>query len=182
MKRVAVLLAPGYEEIEAVAPIDILRRAGVEVIIAGLTADPVPSARDVKIVPDTTVDNLKAEELDMVILPGGAGGVENLKKDERVKKLVEEMRNKDKTVAAICAAPTALVAYGVLGSRRATVYPSLKDNLGTAVYTEEKVVVDNGIVTSQGPGTAIEFGLKLVEILLGYEKAKEVAERILVDY
>ncbi len=182
MRKVAIILAPGYEEIEAVAPLDILRRAGIEVVIAGLTPDPVPSARDVRIVPDTTIDNLNAKELDMVILPGGAGGVDNLKKDERVKKLVEEIRSMNKTVAAICAAPTALVDYGVLGNRKATVYPSLRDNLGSAIYTEERVVVDKGIVTSQGPGTAIEFGLKLVEILLGYEKAKEVAERILVDY
>ena len=182
MKKVAVILAPGYEEIEAIAPVDILRRAGIEVIVAGLTPDPVPSARNVKVVPDTTVDNLRAEELDMIILPGGAGGVENLKKDDRVRRLVEDMRNRNRTVAAICAAPTALVAYGVLGNRKATVYPSLKDNLGNAVYVEDKVVVDDGIVTSQGPGTAIEFGLKLVEILIGYDKAKEVAERILVEY
>ena len=182
MKKVAIILAPGFEEIEAVAPIDILRRAGVEVIIAGLTGEPVPSARNVKIVPDVTVDSLDPAELDLVILPGGAGGVENLKKDERVKRLINSMMERNKKVAAICAAPTALVAYGVLGDRKATVYPSLKNNLGTATYVDERVVVDEGVITSQGPGTAIDFGLKLVEILLGYEKAKEVAERLLVEY
>jgi len=105
-----------------------------------------------------------------------------MKKDERVKRLVSSMMEKQRRVAAICAAPTALVAYGVLGSRRATVYPSLKDQLGTATYVDEKVVVDGDIITSQGPGTAIDFALKIVEILLGYEKAKEVADRLLVEY
>lgn len=182
MAKVAIVLAEGFEEVEAVAPIDVLRRAGVEVIIAGLTKDPVPSARNLKIVPDTTVDELKAEELDMVILPGGAGGVERIKKDPRVERLLKQMEEKKKLIGAICAAPTALASFGLLKGRRATVYPSLVDDIKPAEFVNQAVVEDQNIITSQGPGTALEFSLKLVERLLGKEKAKEIAGRMLVSY
>ncbi|MFN3870221.1 MAG: DJ-1 family glyoxalase III [Aquificaceae bacterium] len=182
MAKVAIILAEGFEEVEAVAPIDVLRRAGVEVIVAGLTSDPVPSARNVKIVPDTTVDNLKPEELDMVILPGGAGGVERLKADPRVEKLIKVMQEKKKLIGAICAAPTALAKFGVLEGKRATVYPSLVEEINPAQFVDEAVVEDENVITSQGPGTALEFGLKLAERLVGKENAREVARRMLVNY
>ena len=182
MAKVAIILAEGFEEVEAIAPIDVLRRAGVEVIIAGLTPEPVASARNVKIVPDTTVDNLKPEELDMVILPVGAGGVERLKQDPRVERLIKAMQEKKKLIGAICAAPTALAKFGVLEGKRATVYPSLVEEIKPAHFVDQPVVEDENIVTSQGPGTALEFGLKLAEKLVGKEKAMEVAQRMLVRY
>ncbi|RMH79906.1 MAG: DJ-1/PfpI family protein [Acidobacteria bacterium] len=182
MAKVAIVLAEGFEEVEAVAPIDVLRRAGVEVLIAGLTKDPVPSARNLRIVPDTTVDELKAEELDMVILPGGAGGVERIKKDPRVEMLLKQMEEKKKLIGAICAAPTALASFGLLKGRKATVYPSLVEDIKPAEFVNQAVVEDQNIITSQGPGTALEFSLKLVEKLIGKEKAKEVAGRMLVKY
>ncbi|MCS6875782.1 MAG: DJ-1/PfpI family protein [Aquificaceae bacterium] len=182
MRRVAIILAEGFEEVEAVAPIDVLRRAGVEVVIAGLTPDPVPSARNVKIVPDTTVDSLNSEELDLIILPGGAGGVEKLKQDPRVEKLVKAMEEKKKLIGAICAAPTALAKFGVLQGRKATVYPSLIEDIKPAQFVDSPVVEDQNIVTSQGPGTALLFGLKLAERLVGKDKAQEVAGRMLVEY
>lgn len=182
MRRVAIILAEGFEEVEAVAPIDVLRRAGVEVVIAGLTPDPVPSARNVKIVPDTTVDSLNPEELDLIILPGGAGGVEKLKQDPRVEKLVKAMEEKKKLIGAICAAPTALAKFGVLQGRKATVYPSLIEDIKPAQFVDSPVVEDQNIVTSQGPGTALLFGLKLAERLVGKDKAQEVAGRMLVEY
>ncbi|MCS6957838.1 MAG: DJ-1/PfpI family protein [Aquificaceae bacterium] len=182
MPKVAILLAEGFEELEAVAPIDALRRAGVEVVIAGLTPDPVASARNVKIVPDTTIEELKPEELDMVILPGGAGGVEKLKQDQRVEALIKAMQEKKKLIGAICAAPTALAKFGVLQGKKATVYPSLVEEIKPATYVDQPVVEDENIVTSQGPGTALEFGLKLVERLVGKEKAREVARRMLARY
>ncbi|MCS7278035.1 MAG: DJ-1/PfpI family protein [Aquificaceae bacterium] len=182
MPKVAILLAEGFEELEAVAPIDALRRAGVEVVIAGLTPDPVASARNVKIVPDTTIEELKPEELDMVILPGGAGGVEKLKQDPRVEALIKAMQEKKKLIGAICAAPTALAKFGVLQGKKATVYPSLVEEIKPATYVDQPVVEDENIVTSQGPGTALEFGLKLVERLVGKEKAREVARRMLARY
>ncbi len=182
MSKVAVLLAPGYEELEAVTVIDVLRRAGVDVIIAGLVPDPIPSARNVRIVPDTTIDNLSVDDLDLdlVILPGGLPGVENLKKDERVKQLVIKMLEKGKKAAAICAAPTALACFGILRDKEATVYPALKNEISGANYKDEPVVVDGNIITSQGPGTALPFAFKLVEILINKEKAEEVANQMLI--
>jgi 4-methyl-5(b-hydroxyethyl)-thiazole monophosphate biosynthesis len=181
-KKVAILLAEGFEEVEAVAPIDVLRRGGVEVIIAGLTKDPVPSARNVKIVPDVSVDELNPDELDMVILPGGAGGVEKLKQDPRVERLVKAMEEKGKYISAICAAPTALAKFGILEGKKATVYPTLVEEIKPAVFVDMPVVEDERVITSQGPGTALEFGLRLLEKLEGKEKAREVAKRMLVKY
>ncbi len=182
MAKVAILLAPGFEELEAVTVIDVLRRGGVEVVIAGLEEAPIPSARGVKIVPDISIDKLSADELDLVILPGGLPGVENLKKDPRVKKLIEEVRAKGKKCAAICAAPGALAAFGVLEGKRATIYPSLKDELKGAQVEEAPVVVDGDVITSQGPGTALPFAFKLLEILAGEEKAREIAQQMLVKW
>ncbi len=180
MSKVAILLAPGYEELEAVTVIDVLRRAGVEVLIAGLSSEAVPSARNVRIIPDTTIDILSVDDLELVILPGGLPGVENLKKDRRVKDLITKMLEKGRRVAAICAAPTALACFGLLKAKKATVYPTLKDDILGASYKNEPVVVDGNIVTSQGPGTALAFAFKLVELLISKEKAEEVANQMLV--
>lgn len=182
MAKIAILLAPGYEELEAVTVIDVLRRAGLEVLIAGLQKEPVPSARGVKIVPDVTMDELDPEKLDLVVLPGGLPGVANLKKDPRVRDLIGKMQEKGKMCAAICAAPGALAAFGVLKGRRATIYPSLKKELAEARLTDEPVVVDGNVVTSQGPGTALPFAFKLVELLASEEKAQEVAKAMLLPW
>ncbi len=182
MAKVAIILAEGFEEVEAVAPIDVLRRAGVEVIVTGLTKDPVVSARNLKILPDATIDEINPEELDMVILPGGAGGVEKLKQDPRVEKLVKAMQEKKKVIGAICAAPTALAKFSIIEGKKVTLYPSLVEEIGSAQFLNEPVVEDDNIITSQGPGTALEFSLRLAEKLVGREKAKEIARRMLVNY
>ena len=182
MAKVALLLAPGFEELEAVTVVDVLRRGQVEVVIAGLEGGPVPSARDVKIVPDTTVDQLNPDELDLVVLPGGIPGVENLKKDPRVKELITKVRARGKRCAAICAAPGALAAFGVLEGKRATIYPALKEELKGAQLEDAPVVVDGDVITSQGPGTAMAFAFKLLETLAGEEKAKEIARQMLVKW
>ena len=182
MARVALILAEGFEEVEAIAPIDVLRRAGVEVLVVGLTPEPVTSARNVKVVPDTTIDQLSPDELDLVILPGGAGGVERLKEDPRVERLLKAMQEKKKLIGAICAAPTALAKFGLLEGKKATVYPSLVEEIKPAQFINQAVVEDENVITSQGPGTALEFGLKLAERLVGKEKAREGARRMLVKY
>ncbi len=182
MGKVAILLAPGFEELEAVTVIDVLRRGGIEVIIAGLQEGPIPSARDVKIVPDTTLEALNPEEIDLVVLPGGLPGVENLKKDPRVKELLSRIREKGKKCAAICAAPGALAAFGLLEGKRATIYPSLKSELKGAQIEDAPVVVDGDIITSQGPGTAMTFAFKLLETLAGPEQAREIAQQMLVSW
>ncbi len=182
MGKIGILLADGFEEIEAVAVIDILRRANLDVLIVGLSKEPVSSARNVKIVPDVSIDDVDPSTLDLVVLPGGLGGVENLKKDPRVERLIKGVAEKGKFIGAICAAPTALAKFGILEGKKATVYPSLKDDIKNAIYVDNRVVEDSNIITSQGPGTAFDFGLKLVEKLLGREKAKEVAEKMLINY
>ena len=182
MPKVALLLAPGYEELEAVTVVDVLRRAGVECLLAGLQEDPVPSARNVKIVPDTTIEQLNPDELDLVVLPGGLPGVENLKRDPRVKELLEKMQAKGKMCAAICAAPGALASFGLLEGKKATIYPTLREELQGAKVEDAPVVVDGNVVTSQGPGTALPFAFKLVELLISREKATEVARQMLLQY
>jgi len=180
MSKVVVPLADGFEEIEAMAIIDVLRRAGINVSIAGLHSGPVESARKVKVIPDTTIDTISAEDFDMIVLPGGQPGADNLNADERVGKLIREFRDKGKFTAAICAAPYVLANAGVLEGKRATAFPSFSKRLGSAVYTEQSVVEDGKVLTSRGPGTAICFALALAEKLAGKEKAASVKEAMLV--
>ena len=180
MARVLVPIADGVEEIEAVTIIDVLRRAGVEVICAGLTGKPVVASRMVKLIPDSSLEEVKDEAFDMVVLPGGGDGVENLKRDPRIEAILRGMNERQKWVTAICAAPTLLAAYGLLEGKKATGHPSRRDQTaGERVeYQERRVVQDGHIITSRGPGTAMEFALKLVEVLCGREKVEELKEAL----
>lgn len=179
MKRLIIPLAPGFEEIEALAVVDILRRAGVEVTTAGTVEGPIEGRNGIKVIADTTMDEVKASGFDMIVLPGGAKGTENLKNDPRVKKLVQEIFESGKFTTAICAAPTVLSAIGITKGRKVTSHPTVRDELTKENVLDERVVVDGKIVTSQGPGTAIEFAFKLVELLVGEEKAREVNRGVL---
>lgn len=180
MARVVVLLADGFEEVEAMAIVDVLRRAGIEVKIAGLHQGPVTSARQVRVVPDTVIDAVKAEDFDMIVLPGGQPGADNLNADPRVKELVRSFYGQGKLTGAICAAPYVLANAGVLEGRHATAYPTYKNRLGSAMYEEKTVVEDGNVLTSRGPGTALCFGLAIVEKLAGKDKARKVKEAMLV--
>ena len=180
MKRVLVPLAPGFEEIEAITVIDVLRRAGAEVVVAGTQAGIIKGAHGLQVTPDRELSGVTADRFDMIVLPGGGEGVENLRKDPRVLALVKEFIAKEKPVAAICAAPSILSEAGLLRGRQATSYPSYKEVVAAAaVYSEERVVTDGKLVTSRGPGTAMEFALKLVEILAGPEKVSELKRAML---
>lgn len=181
MSKVAVLLADGFEEVEAMAIVDVLRRAEIDVVIAGLHAGVVESARKVKVVPDTTIDAIRAEDFDMIVLPGGQPGSDNLNADERVKTLVREFCSRGKLAGAICAAPYVLAAAGVLEGKRVTAYPSYRDRLGNSRYEEEIVVEDGNVLTSRGPGTALCFGLAIVRRLKGKETAAAIKEGMLID-
>jgi 4-methyl-5(b-hydroxyethyl)-thiazole monophosphate biosynthesis len=175
-------LAEGFEELEAVTVIDVLRRAGIEVITAGLDGQgPVTGSRQTQVVPDAALDDVMDREFDMIALPGGLPGVEHLKKDERVKGLIERYHNKGKFTAAICAAPSILAAHGYLEGRQVTSNPKFQNqvNIGEVDYVEDPVVVDGPVVTSRGPGTAMEFALKLIEMLEG-EAARDEVESGLV--
>ncbi len=181
MTRVVILLADGFEELEAVAIIDVLRRAGIEVLSAGLREGPVSSARNIKVIPDTLIDTISADDFDMLVLPGGIPGADNLNANERVRALIRDFNNKGKTLGAICAAPYVLANEGILDGKRATSYPSFKEKLGSATYEEKTVVEDGNVITSRGPGTAICFGLAIVEKFAGKEKAEQIKEAMLVQ-
>lgn len=168
MASVLIPLAHGCEEIEAVTAIDILRRAGIEVITAGLAAGPVHASRGTVLLPDTTLDEALKRDFDMIVLPGGMPGSRHLKDDARIIALLQRMAATGKYVAAICAAPMALHAAGLLDGRRATSFPGVLDSLpGSHLYLDDAVVVDGNIVTSRGPGTALDFALMLAELLVG---------------
>ena len=168
MAKVLIPLAQGCEELEAVTVADILRRAGITVITAGLEAGPVHASRGMVLLPDATLDEAVGTEFDMIVLPGGMPGSEHLKNDTRIIAMLKSMAAAGKYTAAICAAPMALHAAGLLEGKRATSFPGVLDRLpGTHVYLNDKVVTDGKVVTSKGPGTAMDFALTLVELLAG---------------
>lgn len=180
MKKALVPLAPGFEEIEAITVIDILRRAGVAVTVAGTVAGPIEASRQTKHIPDCTLDEVRAEEFDLLVLPGGQPGTTNLRHDPRVRRDIETIRARGGLIAAICAAPTVLAATGMLTGRAATCHPSVHAELATtARVVDERVVVDGDIITSQAAGTAMEFAFQLVELLCGAAKAAEVNRGVL---
>jgi 4-methyl-5(b-hydroxyethyl)-thiazole monophosphate biosynthesis len=178
MSKVAVVMTHGVEEIEAVTLVDVLRRAGVEVVLAALDEGIVEGSRAIRLVPDTTIAGLRPAELDAVVLPGGAKNAQALRADARVIELLRELAGAGKVVAAICAAPIALEAAGLLAGVRATSYPGFE--LPSAEYSTERVVEDGKILTSRGPGTAMEFALALVKRLVGPEKATALRQGMLV--
>jgi len=181
MPRVLVPLAQGCEELEAVTIIDLLRRAGIEVVCAGLDAEPVTASRGVRLIPDTQLQQVLGEHFDMVVLPGGQPGADHLRDDPRIAELLQRTARSGAFTAAICAAPKVLGHAGLLAGRRATSYPGALGGLdlpGTEL-TEEPVVVDGKLVTSRGPGTAMDFALELIALLLGPECRREVEERLI---
>lgn len=169
MASVLIPLAPGCEELEAVTVIDLLRRAGVDVVTAGLDAAPVRASRGTVLVPDTSLAAILDREFDMIVLPGGQPGANNLEADTRIRALLTRMSQAGKYTAAICAAPKVLAASGLLDHRRATSFPGAIDGLDIPGldYRTDAVVTDGTLITSRGPGTAMDFALELIEILEG---------------
>jgi protein deglycase len=176
MARVLVPLAQGCEELEAVTIIDLLRRAGIEVVTAGLTDGPVKASRGVVLVPDRALDEVLGDDFDMIVLPGGIQGADNLDADPRIHRLLQRMAESGRYTAAICAAPKVLLNAGLLDNRTLTAYPGIIDGqvAADALRTDLAVVVDGNVLTSRGPGTAMDFALTLVETLLGAAKRTEV--------
>jgi 4-methyl-5(b-hydroxyethyl)-thiazole monophosphate biosynthesis len=181
MPKVVILLAEGFEEVEAVAIIDVLRRAEIDVTSAGLHEGPVTSARKIIVLPDTVIDKIRTEDFDMVVLPGGQPGADNLNNDARVRTLLSEFHKKGKLTGAICAAPYVLANAGILEGKHATSYPTYKDKLGNVMYEEKTVVEDGNVMTSRGPGTALCFGLSIVAKLVGKEKAQQIRQAMLLE-
>jgi 4-methyl-5(b-hydroxyethyl)-thiazole monophosphate biosynthesis len=176
MARVLVPLAQGCEELEAVTITDLLTRAGIEVITAGLDERPVKASRGMTLVPETTLDDVLEQEFDMMVLPGGLPGADHLNADPRIHRLLKRLNAQGRYTAAICAAPKVLATAGLLDGRKATAYPGVLQGLDLPRVDVqlERVVRDEHVVTSRGPGTAMDFALELIELLAGTAKRQEV--------
>ncbi|QPJ65908.1 MAG: DJ-1/PfpI family protein [Candidatus Nitrohelix vancouverensis] len=179
MKKVLVALAQGFEEIETITVVDILRRSGARVTLAGLSEGPVEGSRGVHVMPDCLLSAVDPVEFEMIVLPGGMPGTSNLQKDPGLLDILRQMHSGDKFIAAICAAPLVLQTAGILKGDHITSHPSVREKLNGVNYEEERVVVDGKIITSRSPGTAMEFAMKLVECLFGIDRVHIVNEGVL---
>lgn len=180
MKKAAILLADGFEEIEGLTVVDILRRASIYVDTISITEDyMVHGAHGINVQTEDLFDEVNFEEFDMIVLPGGMPGTTNLNGHAGVKRVVRDFAENGKYVTAICAAPSILGGLGLLKGRRAACYPSVEDKLSGAVIMRVPVVQDGNIITSRGMGTAIDFALKLVEVLADKAKAEGIAASII---
>jgi 4-methyl-5(b-hydroxyethyl)-thiazole monophosphate biosynthesis len=181
-KNVLVPIADGTEEIEAVCIIDTLRRAGVEVTVASVAGPQIIASRGTNIIADALISECVGKEYDCIALPGGTTGAEHLRDSAPLVTKLKEQRASGRLLAAICASPALVLQHhGLLKGFKATCFPSFRDKLDPAYASNDRVVVDGAIITSQGPGTALDFALKLVELLSGPDKAKEIAKAMLVS-
>lgn len=180
MIKVLVPLAQGCEELEAVTITDLLVRAGMKVTTAGLDFQPVTAARGMRLIPDTSIDKIMDQTFDLIVLPGGLPGADHLRDDERVQTLLKKHAAGDKYIGAICAAPKALAQAGLLKGKTATAYPGVLSalKLSDTTIRETALEIDGKIVTSRGPGTAMDFALTLIELLAGKTKRDEVNKQL----
>jgi 4-methyl-5(b-hydroxyethyl)-thiazole monophosphate biosynthesis len=180
MSHVLVPLAQGCEELEAITITDLLTRAGIEVTTCGLNDQPVKASRGITIIPDTSIDKIQNMSFDLIVLPGGLPGSDHLRDNKQAQSLIKKQVSENKYIAAICAAPKALAQAGVLDGKTATSYPGVlaaleNDNI---TISEKSVEIDGKIITSRGPGTAMDFALSLIELLEGKEKRDEVNKQL----
>lgn len=174
--KVLVPLVEGFEEIEVFAVVDILRRAGIEAITAGVSGSIVTGAHKVRVNADARMLDVQPEGFSGIVLPGGNPGTDNLMRAERIVRIVDDFAKQGKLVAAICAAPLILAKLGLLKERKATIFPGYEKELGKP--RNDPVVADGNIITSQGPGTAVAFALKIVEQMMGKPKMLQVKQDI----
>ena len=180
MTRVLIPVANGSEEMETVILVDVFRRAGWEVVLAGIQGDgPITASRGVKLIPDAQWEKLDLSTFDMLVLPGGLDGTNALCSNDGVQEALRIFNIEELWVGAICAAPLALHKAGVLKKRAFTCYPGTEEKMKRTDRSDEPVVVDGHIVTSQGPGTAIPFALKLIELIDGIAAADKVANEMI---
>jgi len=182
MKKVFIHLADGFEEVEAITPIDVLRRAGCEVTTVSISGKrEVTSTRGVTILADKLFEEADYNGADMIVLPGGQPGADNLNRHNGLKAQIEIYRNRNKDIAAICAAPLVLGSAGVLKGKRATCYPGVEGKLTGATCTGNLVETDGNIITGKGPGAAMAFALTLVERLVGKAKVEELKNAMIIE-
>jgi 4-methyl-5(b-hydroxyethyl)-thiazole monophosphate biosynthesis len=180
MAKILIPLAKGFEEIEAITNIDVLRRAGLDVIIAGIGSLNIEGDHRIKIETDTEISKVDADDLDGVVLPGGMPGAANLRESNELRQIIQKLNEENKLCAAICAAPIVLEAAGVLDGKNATSYPGFDKDMSSCNYKEENVVIDGNIITGRGPGVAMEFALALVEYLLDDKTRIELQKSMLI--
>lgn len=173
---ILLFLAEGFEEIEAIGTVDVIRRAGIDIKTVGIGGREIKGSHGINVTADYDINSLPNKPIDGTILPGGMPGTLNLEKNEKVKELVTYTYNKGLLTAAICAAPSILGHMGFLEGKKATCYPGFEKDLYGAEVTGEPVVVNGNVITGNGPGSAIEFGGEIVSFLLGKEKADEILE------
>lgn len=182
MKKIAVHLAEGFEEIEAVSIIDVLRRAGFEVIIVSVTGEiEVTGSHKIKITADRLFEDIDYLTIDMLVLPGGMPGSKNLKEHIGLAEQIISFNDTGKPLGAICAAPMVLGNLGILKNMEATCYPGFEGELHGAIVTENSVEQSGSVITGKGAGVAIEFSLKIVEMFLGKKAADELGEKMIVN-
>ena len=179
MSKVCVFFAPGYEEIEALAVVDILRRVGIETDMVSITGEKkVTGSHKITVEMDKLFEEVDFDQIDMIVLPGGMPGTTNLEAFEPLMKQVEDFYAKEKYVAAICAAPSIFGHRGMLKGRNACANPGFESHLEGANVKQEPAVVDGHVITSRGMGTAIPFGLAILEQLKGKEAAEEMKKKL----
>lgn len=178
MSIVYIVLGKGFEEMEAVVPCDLLRRAGVEARFVGIGGLDIVGSRGITVHADCTQKDVRWNDGDMIVLPGGLGGVASIRADETVMQTVSDYAQKGKYVAAICAAPTILAQLGLTDGKKATCYPGMENEMGNAEMCDADAVTDGKIITGRAAGAAFAFGLALISALRGAETAEKIAQEV----
>ena len=182
-KKVLVPIADGSEEIETACIVDVLRRADANVTVASVNKLQVTASRGMKLVADKLIPECVQNTYDLIVLPGGMPGAENLRDSKELAEMLKRQQNDGRLYAAICASPAVVLHHhGLLARRKATAYPGFAEQFENTKAINSRVVVDGNCITSRAPGTAMEFALKLVEILYGEQKARDIAQSMLVDW
>ncbi len=179
--RVLVPLADGFEEMEGIIIIDVLRRAGIEVIVAGIDKKEIIASRKTKHIADYLIEEVIDWDFNAIVLPGGSEGAKKLENDERIKKILERLNERKKIIGAICAAPNVLLKHNIIkDNQKFTLHPNTLPERFNGIYVEDRVVQTENIITSKGPGTTFEFALKIVENLCGKEIRDKVEQPMFI--
>ena len=182
MNKVYIFLADGFETVEALAPVDVMRRAGLSVTVVSIMGRyEVLSAQGVPVIADALIGDFSLSDADAIVLPGGGTGTENLSANSAVREEIERMNNEGKLIAAICAAPMVFGRMGILQGKRATCYPGCEGDLKGAEYTASDVEIDGNIMTACGPGVSFDFGFAIVENFCGAEKVSLIRSQMQFD-
>ena len=182
-KKVLVPVADGSEEIETACIVDVLRRAEADVTVASVNSLQITASRGMKLVADQLISECVQNTYDLIVLPGGMPGAEHLRDSKELVEMLKRQQNDGRLYAAICASPAVVLHHhGLLAQRKATAYPGFAEQFENTEAIDSRVVVDGNCITSRSPGTAMEFALKLVELLYGEQKAREIAQSMLVDW